>query len=293
MTSPEVLFREFLFDTSRSGHQIADGIALTQGWYSDAAPFWSRDRTAVLTFETAYFANPHSVLLKLKTYNPDVFPLKKLTIHSEGHAPIETDVPRHGKQSILIQTPVIAPGAASGQVRISVDNPQSPSQLGLAPDDRLLGVHIVEVIENPIPMSFPIDLTSRESGAVILGDGWSIFEPGMGAWSFGSYAQIFLPRLPELAEGGMLEFEVETVARNAEHPALEVQVWHGDQGLASWDFSTIGNGLFRCPLPTSTGIADLEISFRIDKLLSPQMLGVNADTRLLGIRLKSIDCTGH
>lgn len=278
-----------IFDIGSKRPTASTGLEYFRGWHVASYPVWSRDSEAVLRVDAARFQEVRSIVLKIKTFHPDTTPPKVLRIYSDGHEMLEIPVSSTGMQSILVETPVIQPDAAYGFIRFELSEIASPSKLGLSKDDRLLGFHIYSVIENVVPVVFPVDMTVPALGETVLASGWDRIEPGYGVWSIASNAQLVFPGYLDLSDVQALSFEVDTLPRPEDHAALQVELWNKNRLLETWKFGGNTRGIRTCPLDSVNAGEELEITFRISELASPQALGINADSRPLGILLKSVD----
>lgn len=280
-----------IFDAGVGRPEIHPGIAFWRGWNGASDPVWSRDRAAVLRVCTMRFAQPVALAIRIRTFHPETSAPKTLHIHSEGHDRVAVDIVRTGMQTVLVRTPVMAPGAAYGFVTLCMDAPESPAQLGLSHDDRLLGFHILDIQEDVVPLALPLDLRKPETGPAVLAGGWDRTEEGTGVWSLTATPKILLPAHLDLSQVPALGFDVQTLPRPADHPPLRITLWSAQRRLAVWDFTqSTEEGIRICPVvPSRTG-EGFEISFRIEGLASPAMLGINADPRMLGLLIRAIDC---
>lgn len=277
-----------IFDVATGCPEIHPGIEVLRGWNGASDPVWSRDTEAVLRVCATRFDQPVALAIRIRTFNPDTVPSKILHIHSEGHDPVTVRILHTGVQTVLVHTPVIVPDAAHGLVTLCMDAAQSPAQLGLSHDDRLLGFHIIDIQENVTPLALPVDMRARDTGATVLASGWDRIEEGTGVWSLSAEPSLVLPAHLDLVEVPALGFDVETLPRPADHAPLHVEVWHAQRRLAVWDFTDSTGGTRMCPVVPSLTGQSFRITFRIDGLASPAMLGINADPRMLGLLLRSI-----
>jgi hypothetical protein len=277
-----------LFDAARARTAIHPGIEFYRGWNLDSDPVWSRDTDAVLRIDAARFAQPVALAIRIRTFNPDTATPKTLQIASPGHDTVAVRITRTGVQTVLVRTPVMAQDATSGFVTLSLESPQSPAQLGLSRDDRLLGFHIIDIREDVVPLTLPLDLRDPKTSTEVLASGWDRIEEGTGVWSLTAAPQIALPGHLDLADVPALAFELDTLPRPRDHPPLQIELWSAGRRLVVWDFAQSTSGTWICPVVHSPTGQGFEITFRINALASPAMLGINADPRMLGLLLRSI-----
>lgn len=119
--------------------------------------------------------------------------------------------------------------------------------------------------------------------------GWSKTE-GNYAWSEGTSARLALP-IP--VDAGPLTLKM--TLRGLTHPAAllsqPVEVYVKDQKIADWQVADTAALTARIPAELTKGTKTLNLEFRIPKATSPKTLGMNADTRVLGICVYSIELT--
>jgi hypothetical protein len=278
-----------IFDMGSERPLLIPGIELFQGWNIASDPIWSRDRKTMLRVDATHFPETVLLALKIKTFNSDTTPPKTMRILSDGHDPLDITVVPSGLQTVLCSTPVMQPGTTSGAVTIETSATQSPAELKLSQDDRLLGFYIMSVIENVVPLSMPVDMRQARNTETLLASGWDRVEDGIGVWSLNAKPVLSLLGHLDLSGATALSFDVETLKRPEGNTPLQIELWHKDTWLESWSFEESSGGVRTCPLAQLEQGADFEITFRISELASPKMLGISADPRTLGILLRSID----
>jgi len=278
-----------IFDAGAARPLVCPGIEYWRGWNQASDPVWSRETEAVLRTCATLFAQPVALAMTIRTFNADGIPAKTLHIHSNGHDPVAVPVARRGVQTVLVQTPVMAPDAAYGFMTFSMDAPQSPAQLGLSDDERLLGVCIMDIRAVAMPVALPVDFCTLGGAGDLLAAGWDRIEEGAGVWSVSEAPRIILPGYLDFENIAALAFDIETLPRTADHAPLHIEVWGAARRLAVWDFGDSTGGIRHCPVAPSQAADGFEITFHIDGLASPEMLGINADQRMLGLLMRSID----
>lgn len=289
-------FEPCLFDARAPRPALVPGIAFLHGWHTTSDPVWSRDAQASLRVEADHFAQPVMLALKIRTYDPGHGGGKALHLRSTGHDPVVAKVSASGVQVVLVPTPVMAPGAAFGIIDIALDPApgatQSPAQQGVSQDDRMLGFRIVSVLENAQPLTFPLDLRVPQIGAAVLGAGWDSVEEGTGVWSVSEAPVLSLPGHLDLSQVTTLAFDVDTLPRPADQPPLEVTLWQDARQIAQWSFKDAPGGIRHCPVVPSVTADATRITLQLSGLMSPMMLGINADTRPLGLLIRTIEAAG-
>ena len=76
-------------------------------------------------------------------------------------------------------------------------------------------------------------------------------------------------------------------------PFQPVEVYVSDQKIADWQVSNTAAFTIEIPAELTKGTETLNLEFRIPKATSPKALGINTDTRMLGICCYSIELTQH
>lgn len=263
------------------------GVLKGEGWHPLSEEGWSSAPLCTLLFDPGAHPPGGEILLELALFNASPADPRVLTLESDGAEPVVLTVGSPLPVAVAVAAPAPARGARLGLLRLRLDRIASPSRLGVAADDRLLGLRLLGAGRHEAAVAFPLDFGEASVRAACLGPGWSAPEPG-GLWSEGEEARLFLPRRlwrPCRA----LAFDLAVLPRPADHPPLGLRVEAAGLCLAQQE---IGSGHPRpwiCPLH---GLWDpgggLEIVLRFDGLATPAELGINLDTRRLGLFLRSI-----
>lgn len=123
------------------------------------------------------------------------------------------------------------------------------------------------------------------------GEGWSSPEQ-KGTWTDGSRAKIELP-LQSVPDSGLkVSAKIESVFLSERHPKQTVQVKINGELITTWTF-TLGQPLlqsyvFQIPAAVAQQQIPLSLTFNILDPMSPQELGVSADSRKLGISINRL-----
>lgn len=263
------------------------GVLKGEGWHPLSKEGWSAAPLCTLLFDPEVFPPGDEILLELALFNAGPADPRVLTLESDGAAPVVLTVGSPLPVAVAVPAPAPAPGARHGRLRLRLDRIASPSRLGVAADDRLLGLRLLGAGRHEAAIAFPLDFGQAPVRAACLGPGWSTPEPG-GLWSEGEEARLFLPRWlwrPCRA----LAIDLAVLPRPADHPSLALRAEAAGLCLAQQQMGTGHPQPWMCPLH---GLwepgAGLEIVLRFDGLATPADLGINADTRLLGLFLRSI-----
>ena len=279
-----------IFDLGTQRPEVSEGIEFFRGWNTDSNPVWSRDSEVHLRIDAKRYPHPVNLTFKVRTFSPETMQDQPFFILSDGHEPMQVAVAESEEQFITFQSPVMRPDSPWGFVTLRTPATQSPAKLGMSADDRLLGIQIVSVHENLVVPTFPIDL--REDGEIadtVLKSGWADVEVGTGVWSVQQQAEFVLPGYIDLCEAKALSFEINTLPRSEDRPPLEISLSHKGEWLTTWEFAQSSSGVFTCPLDMAQPGTDFGITFKMENLASPVMLGINADPRMLGVLLRSVD----
>lgn len=117
--------------------------------------------------------------------------------------------------------------------------------------------------------------------------GWSAPESNF-TWSEGTSAKLALPI--SAAEGG-LTVKVTMAALNhpPELPFQPVELFANGQKVAEWQVGNIAEFVATIPGEITKAGGTLTLEFRTPKATSPKSLGVNADPRVLGVCVSSLE----
>jgi hypothetical protein len=117
--------------------------------------------------------------------------------------------------------------------------------------------------------------------------GWSAAEPNF-TWSEGTSAKV---ALPIGANAGALTLKLTTAAliKGPELPFQPVEVYANGKKIADWQVGDVAEFSATIPADMTTDTRALTIEFRTPKAVSPKSLGLNSDTRALGICVHSLE----
>ena len=117
--------------------------------------------------------------------------------------------------------------------------------------------------------------------------GWSKTETEF-TWSEGTAAKIALPISPH---AGALTLKVTMAAliHEPELPFQPVEVYANGQKIVEWEVGNTAEFVATIPGEITKNGGALEIEFRTPKAVSPKTLGINADPRVLGICVRSVE----
>jgi len=111
--------------------------------------------------------------------------------------------------------------------------------------------------------------------------GWSTTEEKF-TWSEGTSAQLRIP-VPASSEPVSLKMRIAALIKPPELPAQPVEVFINDQKVADWQVGDTSEFTAAIPHELTTRGGALKILIKTPKATSPKALGINADTRVLGV----------
>ncbi|NDW01318.1 hypothetical protein [Salipiger sp. PrR002] len=276
-----------LFEAPLERPTLAPGIRLGRGWHAEVGAAWSRSRLARLLVLAEQYPDPVPVLLRLRAFDAAPNRPRQLRAESPGHAPVSLTITTPEPVAVLLHTPHHAPGAEISEISLELDQLGSPFLSGRSPDERLLGLSVTEIQPGAPDIAFPLEFTTSGAAASALVEGWAPPEAG-GSWSLGSSAVLHLPGYLSPGTATELVFEGNTLPRSAEQPPLEIDLREAGSVLASWRITSDTAGPWVCPLPDWTDARDRRFELVIRNTMSPHSLGINADTRELGLQLQRL-----
>jgi len=119
--------------------------------------------------------------------------------------------------------------------------------------------------------------------------GWSTTETQF-TWSEGTVAKL---NLPVAANPGGLRLKLMTGAliHEPDFTSQPVEAYANGQKIAEWQVGDVAEFTATIPGEITKTAGTLTLEFRTPKSTSPKALGVNADPRLLGICVRSLELT--
>ncbi|MEO1554817.1 MAG: hypothetical protein AAFS01_00180 [Pseudomonadota bacterium] len=270
------------------------GIHLGSNWHLEAAPYWSRDVTASLGVAAHVFSEPVPLLFTISVFGASQAHPRLLTVSSPGHPDVTTQVRDSGKISVLVQSPIHPPDADFSEIAFKLDQIQSPYMAKLSMDERLLGLHVIDVCLAAPALAWPLDIANAETAQTVLGMGWGPVEEGSGSWTIDDHATLKLPGYLRPAAGAKLHVTLHALTRPEGAAPLQVDIRCNDQVATTWHFPSGHDHTLvtlDCPLAAWQDNKDCTLLFDIKGAMSARDAGINADTRLLGVQLRSMSVT--
>jgi hypothetical protein len=169
-------------------------------------------------------------------------------------------------------------------LEIHIDQTVSPSEQGLGEDQRPLGLLVsqIRVVPNPYPLQETIDL---DLGSDFVGSGWEMARPNnTQRWIIGTYATLEVYLVSEQM------YTIEFVAS-----ALQPEILDGVSLRANGQviplvrqFQPDGTTLFTGTMTAEVAREITLLEIETQGAVTPQSLGINADTRPLSLRLSRL-----
>jgi Uncharacterised nucleotidyltransferase len=274
----------------RGSDYVAYGI-----WCPEAEGSWIAGREAKLVLPLERRARGGLLLeISAQGYLDTAHPRQPLQVlvHGSPVGALTVDANRTlCRESLVIPRELIA-GGQQLELTLRAPDAVSPVRLGIADDDRRLGVFLRRLVVHKPP-------TCEISGEMMLGEGsgsermlvggWSDPEAS-GRWTYGELAQLMLRFEPSQAPLG-LEFDAVPLLGDA-RPLLRVDLTVNGEAVGSVEYdeqspcpSTICLAL---PATVAHSSGELLVAWRIHDPRSPQALGLSRDSRPLGLFLERI-----
>jgi len=299
--TPDIPESGFLFDPAAQHITHAPGVWLTRHWHNEGPHAWSRALRAVMTLDAQLYPATTGLIIELGVFGASLHQPRTLRIHSASHPTqtlvISTDAP------VSLRLPPSAPDTAHNStgttdtpartLTFELDQMTSPAHQGVSPDTRLLGLQILSVQIDQNALTLPADLTTTPEAASLLVGGWGPHEPGTGVWSTGARSDLHLPgylRPTTAAQPDPLTLVLHAHAlpRPADHPPLELCI-ETPAGMGPWHSITRTELTLPFPAEHWENNTAYVVTLHARHMASPEDLGINADTRSLGILLHRID----
>lgn len=286
-----------LFEAPLDRPALAKGIFFERSWHFGQDIIWSSDTDASINVVAETFPEPVALVMTFGVFNASEDSPKTLLVESTGHEVIELVVTTAAPCSVVVKTPVHQSGAQYSPIYMRLDSLDSPAKLGQTSDDRLLGLHIHLLSPETPVLSFPLDFTDPKTCETVLREGWAPPEPETGTWSLGGHARLVLPGYLFPPQGTKLLVNATALPRPDEFEPLEIDIESDGRKLAAWgpswgaDKSSETDSAWTCQMPPVSPLAHRELTLTIRGALPPAMLGINSDSRELGLLLQKITVT--
>lgn len=140
----------------------------------------------------------------------------------------------------------------------------------------------------------PLRFSPGTQGIWALEGGWSAPEP-FGVWSIGNEARLAVRVPVRETENVVLRFDIRALLM-PQHPRQRVAVRAGGDVVAEWLLTAANNESprdVRFPArflrPLGDGTAALQVTFDVPDAVRPNDIGLNEDTRLLGVAAFAVE----
>jgi Uncharacterised nucleotidyltransferase len=264
-------------------------------WCPEAGGSWIAGHEAKLVLPLERRARGGLLLeISAQGYLDTARPRQRLQIlvHGSPVGALTVDVNRTlCRESLVIPRELVA-GRQQLELTLEAPDAVSPVRLGVADDDRRLGVFLRRLVVHEPP-------TCQIGGETMLGEGsgsermlaggWSDPEAS-GRWTYGELAQLMLRFEPSQAPLG-LEFDAVPLLGDT-RPLLRVDLTVNGEVVGSVEYdeqspcpSTIYLAL---PAAVAHSSGELLVAWRIHDPRSPQALGLSRDSRPLGLFLERL-----
>ena len=183
------------------------------------------------------------------------------------------------------------------RIQIAVAHMFVPSEVGLGPDLRLLGVKIrhiellndaVEDLLLPLAAGKSINLSSPDVDHMVRLAGFSEPDPD-GRWTDGTVATIDLKLAPESIEMGRLRLHVMPFVTEEKGQTLQLRCGEGPEQVLEFSPGTLAWRIVDLPLAGVQADGHAQIRLVIGHTFVPSKLGMSPDPRALGVMIRQIE----
>ncbi|NDW33030.1 hypothetical protein [Salipiger sp. PrR007] len=137
------------FEQPMEGRELSTGIRLGRGWHpedpADAGAAWTRSPRATLQISAGHFTEPVPLRLQLRAFCASPEQPGTLRLLSPGQPVLQRVLSSTAPVTLLLATPRHAPGAESTALTLAFDLFGSPLLEGAGPDERQLGLALLDV----------------------------------------------------------------------------------------------------------------------------------------------------
>ena len=182
------------------------------------------------------------------------------------------------------------------RIQIDVAHMFVPSEEGIGPDLRLLGVKIrhiellTDALEDLLPLAAgnSINLSSPDVDHIVRLAGFSGPDPD-GRWTDGTVATIDLKLAPESIEMGRLRLHVMPFVTEEKGQTLQLRCGEGPEQVLEFSPGTLAWRSVDLPLAGVQADGHAQIRLVIGHTFVPSKLGMSPDHRALGVMIRQIE----
>jgi len=182
------------------------------------------------------------------------------------------------------------------RIQIAAAHMFVPSEEGIGPDLRLLGVKIrhiellTDAVENLLPLAAgnSINLSSPDVDHIVRLAGFSGPDPD-GRWTDGTVATIDLKLAPESIEMGRLRLHVMPFVTEEKGQTLQLRCGEGPEQVLEFSPGTLAWRSVDLPLAGVQADGHAQIRLVIGHTFVPSKLGMGPDPRALGVMIRQIE----
>ena len=175
------------------------------------------------------------------------------------------------------------------RIQIAVAHMFVPSEVGLGPDVRLLGVKIrhIELLK-PLTAGTSISLASPDAERMIRLTGFGGMERD-GKWTVGEVATVDLKLAPESLETGRLRLHLMPFVSAEKGQTLRLRCGEGPEQVLEFSPGTLAWRIVDLPLAGVGADGHAQIRLVIGHTFVPSKLGMGPDPRALGVMIRQIE----
>src|SRR5262249_44116943 len=183
---------------------------------------------------------------------------------------------------------------------IAVAHMLVPSELGISPDTRALGVLIrkIELLTDaadeflPLARGDSINLSSSDIDHLVRLAGFSGPDPD-GRWTDSALATIDLKLAPETAETGRLRLHLLPFVTEEKGQTLQLRCGEGPEKVVEFSPGSLAWRIVDLPLAgvQANGLAQIQLV--VGQTFVPLKLGMSPDPRALGVMVQKIELLDH
>lgn len=286
----------FIFDanypreglTPQAARDFPEGIRFGKSWHFDDPACWSRAPAASLVVDRAIFPVPCELLVEVVVFNATVDRPKTVTVTSRNNVPRRYMCSTPERRRMIVKTPAFDGSSTHGEIIFHVDKLESPFQVGLSQDDRLLGLAVLTVSVHDQEPTLPLDLCGAQQVPANLVTGWSTPE-AHGIWTDCDVAELLFERR-QLANAIGVDLAFVPMLRPSTLRPFEIRFSCNDRELECVRPTPGDPHVTRIMFNEATVLGDDQwIRIQMSNVVSPLELGLSADDRRLGICLQRVD----